>query len=281
MVWVGDGLVGEDGACVPALDHGLLVGDGVFESVQLSSGRLFALRRHLDRLERSCAGLGIALPDRQLLERACDEVVEANRGELADGRLRLTVTAGLCGLGSGRAPAVPTLVVALGPLGGPAGSGPSEWETARVMVVPWPRNERGALAGLKTTSYAENVIALAYATERGATEAVFANTAGNLCEGTGSNVFIASSGRLVTPPLSAGCLDGVTRALVIEESGAREADVPVEALRDCDEAFITSTNRGVQPIAGVDGKELPQVPGPLTRGAAEAFAALQARTYDP
>ena len=153
-------------------------------------------------------------------------------------------------------------------------------DTSAVAIVPWPRNERGALAGLKTTSYGENVVALAWATERGAGEAVFPNLAGNLCEGTGSNVFLSVGGRLLTPPLSSGCLAGVTRALVIELTGAAEEDVPVGVLQDADEAFLTSTTREVQPIALVDGVALP-APGPLTRAAAESFSALVARDMDP
>ena len=102
--------------------------------------------------------------------------------------------------------------------------------TAKVVVVPWTRNERAATAGLKTTSYADNVVALAHAKARGATEALLMNTAGLLCEGTGSNVFVVLDGELVTPPLSSGCLAGVTRALVIEWTGAVERDVSPSAL---------------------------------------------------
>ena len=95
-----------------------------------------------------------------------------------------------------------------------------------MVTVPWPRNERGALAGLKTTSYGENVRALAYAAERGGSEAIFANTPGNLCEGTGSNVFVVTGGELRHPAAAAGCLAGVTRALVIEWAAASSEDVP-------------------------------------------------------
>ena len=100
--------------------------------------------------------------------------------------------------------------------------------------MPWPRNERGALAGLKTTSYAENVVALAHAAERGATEAVFANLPGHLCEGTGSNVFYVVDGELRTPTLASGCLAGITRALLLEWYGGREVDEPVEVLADAE-----------------------------------------------
>ncbi len=163
-----------------------------------------------------------------------------------------------------------------------AGGPLTEWpDTTDVVVVPWPRNERGALAGLKTISYGENVVALAHAAERGGGEAIFANLAGNLCEGSGSNVFVVSAGRLLTPPLSAGCLAGVTRACLLKVTDAVEEDLPVEALAQADEAFLTSSTREVQPIRAVDGVVLPNVPGPLTEQAARAFADLVARDLDP
>ena len=98
------------------------------------------------------------------------------------------------------------------------------WPPSTVLAtVPWVRNERSAVAGVKTTSYAENVVALAHAHARGASEALFLNTQGRVCEGTGSNVFAVVDGAILTPPLSSGCLAGVTRDLVIEWCGAEEA----------------------------------------------------------
>ena len=135
-------------------------------------------------------------------------------------RIRITYTAGPAPLGRGRGDSEPTLVVVAAPLERAA-------ESNRVATVPWPRNERGALAGLKTTSYGENVVMLAYAKARGAGEAVMANLAGHLCEGTGSNVFYVVDGELRTPTLESGCLAGVTRALVLEWYGGtrgRRAD---------------------------------------------------------
>ena len=129
--------------------------------------------------------------------------------------------------------------------------------------MPWTRNEHGATAGLKTTSYADNVIALAHAAERGGSEAVFANTAGHLCEGTGTNVFYVVDGELRTPTLASGCLAGVTRALVVEWCGAREVDEPLAdvARPHASEAFLASTTRDVQAIARWDDRDLP-VAGP-------------------
>jgi branched-chain amino acid aminotransferase len=271
-VWIDGVLCDESEARVSPFDHGLLTGDGVFETLKVYGGVPFAARRHLERLDVSCKGLGLPAPDHGELRAAMRAVIHANA--LDTGRIRITLTGGVSPLGSDRGDGGPLVIVASGGL--------TPWPPSTdVAVVPWPRNERGALAGLKTTSYGENVVALAYAKERGAGEAIFGNTVGNLCEGTGTNVFIGVGGRLVTPPLSAGCLAGVTRALVLEVAGAVEDDLPLTALAEADEAFLSSSTREVQPIRAVDGRELPQVPGPLTSRAAEAFNSLVARDLDP
>jgi branched-chain amino acid aminotransferase len=271
-VWIDGRLVAEADARVSPFDHGLLTGDGVFETLCVYRGVPFAVRRHLERLARSAAGLRLALPEAPVLRAAMDAVVAANG--LVDGRLRVTVTGGVAPLGSDRGPAPPTVIVA----GSPLAARP---DVAAVATVPWPRNERGALAGLKTISYAENVVALAYAHERGAEEAIFANLGGDLCEGTGTNVFVGAGGRLFTPSLFSGCLPGVTRDLLIGLVDAVEDDIPLQALARADEAFLTSSTRGVHPIGAVDGHPLPAAPGPLTRAAAVAFQALIERDLDP
>ena len=272
-IWLNGELVAGERPAVNASDHGLLVGDGVFETAKVIEGEAFALTRHLARLRRSAQGLGLALPRTdEELRTGVAEVIEANQPGV--GRLRITVTGGPGPLGSARGDDGPTVVMATGP----TGTWPAD---AAVVVVPWPRNERSPVAGLKTTSYAENVVALAHATGRGAGEALFANLAGNLCEGTGSNIFVSLGGRLVTPPLSSGCLAGITRELVLETTDAVEADVSMDDLARADEAFLTSSTRDVQPISTVDGRALPHCPGPLSAAAAEAFAALMALTLDP
>lgn len=273
VVWLNGGLVDADVARISPFDHGLLTGDGVFETLRVVGGAPFAARRHLDRLARSAAGMGLGCPPPGVLRRAMAEVVGAN--ELTEGRLRLTVTGGPSALGSDRADVEPTVMVAGGPL-------PAWPPTADVVTVPWPRNERSPLAGLKTISYGENVVALAHARRHGAIEAVFANLAGNLCEGTATNVFVGVGGRLITPPLSAGCLAGVTRELLLEVVDAVEEDVPLGALAGADEAFLTSSTRDVQPVRAVDGRPLSVAPGPLTSAAAAAFRRLLAASdLDP
>lgn len=271
-VWINGSLVAASSAAVSAFDHGLLTGDGVFETLKVVGGVPFAARRHLERLAYSAAGMGLQLPPVLTLQTAMSAVIAAC--SVVDGRLRITVTGGPSPLGSDRGGEGPTVIVAAGTL-------PSWGPTVDVVTVPWPRNERGALAGLKTISYGENVVALAFARRQGAGEAVFGNTVGSLCEGTGTNVFLSYGGRLVTPPLSSGCLAGVTRALLLELGVAVEEDVPLSALGSADEAFLCSTTRDVHPISSVDGLGLGECPGPLTLAAAEAFAGLVTRTLDP
>ncbi|AWK07769.1 4-amino-4-deoxychorismate lyase [Streptomyces spongiicola] len=271
-IWVNGGLRDAGEAVVSVFDHGLTVGDGVFETVKATGGSPFALTRHLDRLTRSARGLGLPDPDRDEVRHACRAVLEANPMPL--GRLRITYTGGLSPLGSDRGGKSPSLVVALA-------ATTRRPDGTAVITVPWTRNERGALAGLKTTSYAENVVALTRARERGASEALFANTLGRLCEGTGSNVFVVVDGQLFTPPVTSGCLAGITRALTAEWTGAQEADLPMDVLERAEEIFLTSTTRDVQAVHRVDDRELPGAPGPLTAKAMRIFEEHAAADPDP
>jgi branched-chain amino acid aminotransferase len=264
-------------ARVSAFDHGLLVGDGVFETLGVYRGVPFAWRRHYERLCRSATGLGLAVPEPAPLREAADEVLAANG--ITEGRLRITVTGGPSPLGSERGDGPPTVIVA-------AALARPRPATEAVVTVPWPRNERGATAGLKTVSYADNVRALAFAQRRGASEAVFGNTRGELCEATGSNVFLVVDDVVCTPPAASGCLLGVTRALVLElcdrhEIPHEERTVPLGALADADEAFLTSSTREVVPIGRVDERALPGAPGTRTRELAGAFSALVSSDLDP
>jgi branched-chain amino acid aminotransferase len=272
-IWIDGALHDAGRATVSPFDHGITVGDGVFETIQIVRGQPFAATRHLARLRRSAAGLhlGVDIDDDEL-RTAMRSVIDANGVER--GRLRLTLTGGVGPLGSDRGGSGPTVIVATADL-------PSWEAVTSVVTVPWMRNEHSAVAGLKTTSYAENVVALDHAHERGGTEAIFANTAGALCEGTGSNVFLVMDGRLCTPPLASGCLAGITRELLAEIVEVDEVTVPLAALGEAREAFLTSSTRDVQAIGSVDGHELGDAPGPLTRAAAAAFAGLLARDLDP
>lgn len=272
QLWLDGALVDLDSARISPFDHGLTVGDGVFETLKVIGGEPFAISRHLRRLHTSATGLGLAAPNLDRVREAVSSVLEANQA--VDARLRITLTGGLGPLGSNRDETEPTLLVAVSELHLYSGA-------TKVVTVPWTRNERGAMTGIKSTSYAENVLALAYAHERHASEAIFANTVGNLCEGTGSNIFVGIDGRLVTPPLSAGPLGGITRELILEVVDVVEEDLPLEALFEADEAFLSSSIRDVQAISAVDDHVFDLAPGPLTKAAADALARLEAQTSDP
>jgi branched-chain amino acid aminotransferase len=270
--WVNGRILQDPGGpAIGVSDHGLTVGDGVFEAVKVVDGQPFALTRHLARLAVSARGLRLPDFDVHEVRRAVAAVLDGQ--DLPLGRIRITYTGGDAPLGSGRGQSPPTLVVVAAPMNRAAA-------TTSVVTVPWPRNERGALAGLKTTSYAENVIALAHAADRGATEAVFGNLAGDLCEGTGSNVFYVLDGELCTPTLASGCLAGISRALLLEWYGGREVDAALDVLRDASEIFLVSTTRDVQAVSRWDDREL-EAPGPVTAEAAKVWAEREDGDIDP
>jgi len=277
LAWVDGRLVGPEEGAVRASDHGVTVGDGVFETLKVVDGQPFALTRHLRRLARSASGLGLTAPDEGMVRKGVAAVL-ATGERIGFGRLRIVVTGGPGPLGSSRGDVGLSYVVLATPVPRPAA-------TTTLCVVPWTRNERSAVAGLKTTSYAENVVALAHAAAAGAGEALFANTRGELCEGTGSNVVLAMDGELVTPPLSSGCLAGITRELLLEwgaEAGlpVHERTLTLDDLATADEVMITSSTRDVQPASRVEGRELP-APGRLAARAAALFTERAAADLDP
>jgi len=269
--WCNGSLIDPTQPALSALDHGVTVGDGVFEAIKVTDGRPFALTRHLRRLARSAVGLGLPEPDQDRVRAAISEVLGQER--LTYGRIRVTYTGGIGPLGSGRKAGDPSLLVVVT-------AAQQATPTTKAVTVPWPRNERGALAGLKTTSYAENVMALAFAEERGGSEAIFANTQGLLCEGTGTNVFCVIEGRVFTPPLSSGCLAGITRELVLEWCDVLETDLTMQELATADEVFLTSTTRDVQGLHDLDGRGL-GAKQPVTARVRQEWTAMEPKDIDP
>ncbi len=274
-VWVNGEIVDPSAPSISALDHAVTVGDGVFETAKIDRGQAFAVSRHHARLERSATGLGLPSVDLALVDKGISAVLA---GEPIDfGRLRYSVTGGVGPLGSDRGGNDLTYIVLAGSQARPPAS-------AKVTVVPWTRNERSAVAGLKTTSYAENVVALARAKQVGAIEAVLANTRGELCECTGSNIFVVIGGEVLTPPVDSGLLPGITRELVLEWAATdgvpvREVALPIGVLDTADEVFITSSTKDVLPVHAVDDRDIPV--GPVTTRLRDLFRARAAMDVDP
>ena len=256
VVWVDGVFVASPGSApaIKALDDGVLVGRGVFETLRIDDGRAFFRHRHLARLCASAVIVGVTV-DTALVEAGVDAVLARWRSK--HGRLRVTVTAG------------GTTIVS-------AGAAPEVAAVATVVSVPWPRNERSPLTAAKATGALDNVLAFEHAQSMGATEALFVNTLGEICEGSRTNVFAVCDGRLVTPPLSAGCLAGVTRALVLEYGDAVEATFAMDDLRRASEMFLTSSLRGAQPVATIDGAPIGTGEHPQGERIARLLRALSA-----
>ncbi len=275
-VWFSTGasngeLVGPGEPRISVTDHGLVVGDGVFEALKVTRAGGFAVTRHLDRLSRSAELMGLPEPDHDHIRTGIDAVLEGREWPL--GKIRITYTGGEGPLGSPPAFGPTTLVVASAPADEPD-------PVTQIITTPWLRNDAGAMTGVKTTSYAENVRGLKYALDRDGSEGIFVNTSGQLCEGTGTNIFLVIGDEIVTPPLSAGPLAGITRALLVEWCDVVERDLTLAEAQQADEVFITSSLRDVQSVDRWDDHEYPAM-GPVTEQVAETFTERSAADIDP
>jgi branched-chain amino acid aminotransferase len=243
-----DGVVGPVAETrIPVTDEGLLRGDGGFEVARLYGGRPFAMEDHYARLQRTCNGLRLEF-DLTALRSEVDALLE-EVGPV-EALLRIVLTRG------GRRLAM------IEPL-------PQRLSVARVMTVTYAPNR--VLDGLKTLSYAGNMLAGRLAKEQGYDEALFVTPHGRVLEGPTWSFFWVAGGKLLTPPLEERILTSITRDRVMAEAGAEEAICTLDDVRTAQEAFIASSVREVMPIAAVDDIELPGAPGPVTSRAREAL----------
>jgi branched-chain amino acid aminotransferase len=235
-------------ALIPAADDGLRRGDGVFEVIRLYAGWPFALDEHLDRMERSAEAIELPI-DRGRFETEIESLLK--RFGDHDGQLRLIATRG------GRRLAFTEEL-------------PPRGETIAVATVTYSPSV--ILTGVKSLSYGANMQATRIAEGRGAGEAILVRPDGIVLEAPTSTVFwVAAGGELRTPALDTGILASITRDRVVRELQVAEGAYPVEDLLGAEEAFLASTTREVQPISAIDGRELPEAPGPCTSEAIEAF----------
>ena len=240
-------------ARIPIADDGVLRGDGAFEVLRVYGGRPFALDDHFARLGRTCAGLRLESDLEALRAEALALLARAGEPESLQ---RLVVTRG------GRRIAIAE------PL-------PPRPASARVATVTYAPTR--VLNGLKTLSYAGNMLAGRLAREQGCDEALLVTPHGRVLEGPTWTFFWVSDGRLHTPPLADGILDSITRGRLMEELDVAEAACTLDDVRAAEEAFIASSVREVMAIAAVDEIELPHAPGPVTAAAHEAFRQRVAR----
>ena len=278
-VFVDGKFVDEKKAVVSVFDHGLLYGDGVFEGIRAYNGRVFKLSEHVDRLFYSAKAILLKIP---MSHRAICEAVRAacKRNKIRDGYIRLVVTrgAGTLGLDPNRCSNPQVIIIAdkiqLYP------------ETfykkgLEIVTVPTTRNHTNAVnPAIKSLNYLNNILAKIEAINAGCVEAIMLNSQGFVAECTGDNVFMLKGGQLLTPPLAAGALYGITRSVAIELAEslgieAKEPNLTRYDLYNADEVFITGTAAEVVPVVKIDGRQIGSgKPGKFTKKLIKAYQDL-------
>jgi branched-chain amino acid aminotransferase len=238
------------GTSIDPTDRGLTLGDGVFETIAVRSGRILRMNAHLSRFSRGASILGIESPmvDEDLIE-ALDKVLQANA--ITDGALRITLTRGpsIRGLMPPKTPS-PSLIIT-------ASINAPDFDAGgcvKTVIVSGTRcNEYSPLSSIKSLNYLDNILALMEAREKGADDALLLNSTGNIASASSSNLFAVFGGELVTPPIKDGCLGGIMRADVIRCLNGVERSIPPLDLAKASEAFLTNC-LSIRPIISVDGQ---------------------------
>jgi branched-chain amino acid aminotransferase len=268
-VFVNGEIVAESAARVAAGDRGLLLGDGLFESMRAYRGKVFRLAAHMQRLRASAAFLRLTVP-------CADEQIESSIAELirlnscAEAYVRVTLTRGAAAQGlrlDGAGPA--TLLIHARPIQAP----PAEQyrNGARLIISTARQNSANPLARHKTLSYLLYLLARQEATDAGANGAILLNEHGQVAEESVSNVFLARGGALLTPPAHCGLLPGITRGAVLELARAEripveERPIPAGELFEADEMFLTNSLMEIMPARSVDRRQIGgAAPGPITK----------------
>jgi len=264
MVWMNGSMIAAADAACSVVSNGVQLGCGVFETLLCVRGSVIGLDLHFERLEEGVERMGYEIPSREILVNAIGEVLEANADLVADlkaesgdkVKVRITTMDGVCMV--------------------ECGAMPERGECAKVVVSEYVRNERSAVAGVKCSLYAENVVALREAQNDGADEVIFLNTQGVVSECATANVFWVKDKVVYTPSLVTGCLAGVTRELVCELAASlslkiQEGEYELADLLDADEVFITGTLRGVQGVTHVGCADVTDGLGEVTERLRRAY----------
>jgi len=283
-IYMNDRFVKDTEALVSVFDHGFLYGDGVYETIRSYGNKIFMRDQHLARLHRSAAAIGLTVPPcdwPKLLHQAMERNAVGN--ERVDAYLRVTISRGPGDIGLD--PALcpkPTVVIMTKPLQPP----PARlYETGVSLVVAKTRrNLPGALdPQIKATNFLNNILAKREAIAAGAFDSLLLNWESHVAECTVSNLFFVTAGRLYTPSLDCGILDGITRDVVLTLARERhvpleEGRYPIDRLRQADECFLTNTSMEVMPVTSLDGQPIGRgKPGPLTQTLHQLFASSRTR----
>lgn len=275
-VWLNGQLVDKGKAKLTVFDHGTLYGDGVFEGIRVYGGKIFQCQAHMNRLFNSAKNIRLVVPyTKQEIINATYDTLKANG--IADGYIRLVVTrgAGTLGLGPDRCPS-PSAYIITDQIA--LYSEQMYAEGLAVIIAKTIRTSPSMLnPAVKSLNYLNNIMAKIEAMDAGVSEAIMLNQEGNVAECTGDNIFIIKDGRLLTPPVSAGILEGITREVVMHLAAKlsiplAERDITPQDIYDADECFLTGTAAEVIAVTKVDGKIIGSGrAGPVTTKLLEAF----------
>ena len=286
-IYLNDRFVKESEATVSVFDHGFLYGDGVYETIRSYGEKIFMRDQHLARLNRSAEAIGLTIPNRDwpsLLHESMKRNAVGN--DQIDAYIRITISRGTGDIGLD--PALcpnPTIVVITKPLKTP----PSERyrEGVSLIVAKTRRNLPDALdPQIKATNFLNNIQAKREAIAAGAFDSVLLNWESHVTECTVSNVFFVQAGRLCTPSLDCGILDGITRGVILTLARENRITVSegrfgVEALRQAEECFLSNTTMEVMPVTRLDGRHIRDgKPGPLTRQLHQIFVTHRQRFFE-
>jgi len=248
LIWMNGSVFEAEKAMVHATDHGLLLGDGCFETIAVRGGTPRFLDRHLRRLRHALGVLHIAdTPTDAELHRAIIALIDAYGTDNARVRITITPGPGDSPRHRGNTPLCAISITSLPP-------GP---RSARVTLSDRVRNERSPITGIKSTSWSENAALLRAASAAGFDNALVCDSTGRLSECATASVFVVIDGEILTPSLDSGCLPGIIREVLLDPGVAAESDLRPDDLDRADEVFITSSTTGVLPVAAVDQRKFP------------------------
>ncbi len=269
----------ERNAKISVFDHGLLYGDGIFEGIRAYNGRVFRLREHIDRLFASAKAILLTIPLSHA-EMMKAVIATCRRNKVQDGYIRLLVTRGIGTLGlNPKSCKAPSVVI----IAGKIQLYPEEYyeKGLDIITVPTVRNLHSALnPAIKSLNYLNNILAKIEANNGGCEEAVMLNSEGFVAECTGDNLFIIKGKQLLTPPLSAGALYGITREVVMglgRDAGMSVAEPNLTRydLFNADECFLTGTGAELVPVVKIDGRIIGDgSPGPITKALVAQYRTL-------
>jgi branched-chain amino acid aminotransferase len=278
-IYINGELFDKEDAKVSVYDHGLLYGDGVFEGIRSYGGKVFRLEEHLDRLWESAKAIWLEIPlSKAEMTKAVEDTLAVNG--ILDGYIRLVVTRGVGTLGlDPNKCSRPQVIIITDRIS----LYPDELyqNGLEIITVSTPRNHPAALSPrIKSLNYLNNILAKIEGIQAGCIEAMMLNQRGEVAECTGDNIFLARKGRLLTPPIDAGILEGVTRDAVIalaKDAGIEVQEVPLTKhdVYIADECFLTGTAAEVVPVVKVDSRTIGDgKPGPMTRDMMARFKKL-------